>query len=484
MSKGGINKKNIKYTTNLENNNISSNSNITSQNISTLKELWKIETSSPVSSDPIVYYRNVYFTDWEGNAYCADKLTGKLLWKIKVYSPPTPLKCKIEKLKLPSIINKKHMQSLTEICPPYSLSGFTGTGVILGDTWYIASIGGKEGPLLENQAPGRLYAINIKTQEIIWNAKLTDYDYGGCLAKLLIYDEIIYAGISGIDESADSFYQSMNLKFDPQTIGGVVAFDCLTGEEIWNKKTVGLLDGDNINAKGASVLCSFALCPKYNMILFGTGNNYGEPASKSSDAIVSLDCKTGEVKWQNQVVKGDAWLGAGPQVFSIRDNMGNIIPAVGIGSKNGYYYTFNRKNGELIWSTKVYTGDDSGPGIRGNAAVANGYIYVWSNNGLNESMTVACLDVNDGKTIWSKIQNSKGAIGAGLLCNDVFLVGDMLGNIVGYNINDGSSIWSIKVENASIASSIIGNDNAIYIGVGIPNTFGGLPKKGVYAYSI
>ena len=153
----------IKYINNLNNNSISPNSNINSNNISNLKQLWKIETSSPVSSDPIVYLGNVYFTDWEGNAYCANKLTGKIIWKMKVYSPPTPKTCKLDKINLPSNLSKNYLNSLQEICPPYGWNGFAGTGVIFGNTWYIASIGGKEGPPFNNQAPGRLYAINIIT---------------------------------------------------------------------------------------------------------------------------------------------------------------------------------------------------------------------------------------------------------------------------------------------------------------------------------
>lgn len=504
MNKRTLYKQFRKYETNLSNNSVSPNSSINSDNIKNLKEKWKIQTNSPISSDPIVYFGKVYFTDWEGNAYCVDKSTGDLIWKINVYLPPTPQNCKLDKISFPKYIKQNYEQNLSDICIPYLWAGFAGTGVIVGNVWYIASMGGKQGAPLLNEAPGNLYAIDITSHRVVWATKITDYKLGCGLAKLIVYDNIVYVGICGLDEAVAGIYEELNLEFKPETVGGVVAFDCITGKQIWETKTVGLLEGDNLDAKGAGVWGSFGICPICNMIYFGTGNNYGEPSSKSSDAIIALDCKTGKLIWQNQVVQGDTWLpgdekhpdddfGSGPQVFEIMDENKKHLYVVGIGGKDGYYYVFRRKDGKLIWSTKIYTGKDSGSGIRGNAAVGNGYVYVWSNNGWDEddlaedrefSLTVACLDANKGNIVWKQIQNSTGAVGAGVLCNDVFIVGDMMGNLVGYKGDTGEIIWKSKVDNASVASSIIGNDNSIYVGVGVPKIYGGLPNKGIYAYSI
>ena len=90
MHRSTIMKQFRKYVVNITNNSVAPDSLITSYNVKNLKKLWKIETKLPVSSDPIVYFGHVYFTDWEGYAYCADKHTGKVIWRIKLYSPPTP----------------------------------------------------------------------------------------------------------------------------------------------------------------------------------------------------------------------------------------------------------------------------------------------------------------------------------------------------------------------------------------------------------
>lgn len=479
------------------------NSTIDKSKVKDLKRLWGIETDSFVSSDPIINKDHVYFTDWEGNAYCAEKKSGKISWKIKVYTPPSAKTCGIDKLPLPKKLKPEFLSQIDDICLPYFWNGLAGTGVIYRGIWYVASIGGKRGFPLYNAAPGRLYAIHLEAQKVIWDVELTRYRFGGGLAKLLTHEGIIYVGISGVDECIASIYQQMNMQYKADTVGGVIAIDAMTGRKIWERQTIGLIEGDNEKAKGAGVWCSFALCPKLNLLYFGTGNNYGEPPSKSSDALVALDCKTGKLKWQKQVIKGDTWMpgdsvhpdddfGAGPQLFTVTQKDKETL-AIGIGNKDGYYYVFNRENGNLLWSTKVFSGDESGSGIRGNAAVSNGRIYVWSNNGWDEeeskdsphfNITVACLDANSGEVIWSRIQNSAAAIGAGLLCQDVFFVGDISGNIFCYDTETGFVIRKFSIYNGSISSSLVGDEGTIYVGLGMPKLFGGLPVKGVYAYGL
>lgn len=493
-----------KSSSDISNNSIAKNSKINSNNVKRLKELWTIKTKAPVSSDPIILGNYIYFTDWDGNAYCAEKINGRIVWKINIYYPATMQNCILDNKKSFIDTEDSVFDTFLEVCLPYTCSGFVCTGTIANGIWYIASIGGKVGAPLKNGYPGMLYAIDICKRKVIWSVKITDSQWGGALGDLLFYDGLIYVGVCGLDEVAGKVCDELNRPFTPETVGAVLAFDGVSGKKVWETKTIGMIPKDNIRAKGAGVWCSFALCPKVGMIYFGTGKNYGRELSKSSDAIVALNYKTGEFIWENQIIidntctdenteKPNYDFCTGPQIFDIKDSENNTVLVVGVGSKNGYYYIFNRINGKGLGRTKVYSGNDPNGGISGNASISNGKIYIASNgakiiktqNNIRKVNTnVKCINANNGETIWSKRQNGSIQTSSGLLCNDVYFLGDINGNLNAYNAQNGDIIWSSNIKNASVSSGIVGDEYAIYIGLGIPKVFDGLPRKGLCAFGI
>ena len=48
------------------------------------------------------------------------------------------------------------------------------------------------------------------------------------------------------------------------------------------------------------------LDPEHDTLYIGTGDNYSDPVSPMSDAIVALKMSTGEILWWHQFTK-DAW---------------------------------------------------------------------------------------------------------------------------------------------------------------------------------
>jgi polyvinyl alcohol dehydrogenase (cytochrome) len=477
------------------NNRVVYNSPINRKNIGMLRPYWSIKTTLPVSSKPLLSEGKVFFTDWEGYGYCADNNTGKIIWKTKIYNPPTPAECG-------DIVALR--PDLKGICPPYLWSGLVGTGTIHKRIWYVASVGGKPGLPFLNVAPGMIFAIDTEKGFILWKAPLTTYPLGGSISKLLYAEGMVYVGISSIDEAAYPTAMQLKINFKPGGVGEVIAFDAVDGRRIWSTKTVGMLPGEPPNAVGASMWDSFALDTHLQMIYFSTGNNFGPPASKSSDAIVALDSKTGKFKWQQQVIKGDIWLpgiespdadfGAGPQLFEVYMHNSGSRKLVGIGGKDGWYYALDRVTGAFVWSNKVFTRESSGSGIRGAAAAKDGAVYVWSENGWDDDaaddpvkypITVAKINAATGKTIWSKTGIAAGGISAGILLDGVYLVGDVLGKITAYDTYDGTEVWQRTLQGASICSDIASYGNMVYVGVGIPNIYGGIAEApGVYTFKL
>jgi len=225
-----------------------------------------------------------------------------------------------------------------------------------------------------------------------------------------------------------------------------------------------------------------------NTLYFGTGNNYGLPPSKSSDSIVALNSRNGDLKWHYQAIEGDSWLpkekygpdydfGAIPILFN---NM------VGIGNKNGYFYTLNKYTGQLIWKTFCNVQNKNDDGIRSKASYKDGRVYIWSKNEQPEnSITVCCLDANNGDVIWHKTSDGTNAMSNGEIINDLYFVPNYKGQINAFRLSDGELVWSGSIPKASIGSSICCVKDRIIVGTGVPKLYGGNPNVyGVYSFSL
>ena len=252
---------------------------------------------------------------------------------------------------------------------------------------------------------------------------------------------------------------------------------------------------------GVAVWGSFAIDPATNALFFGTGNNYSGKATKMSNSVLSVDAKTGKVNWSVQVESQDIWLpvkalggdydfGTGPQIFNATIN-GQQRQLVGIGQKSGFYWAFDRTNGQPVWKTFVGFSNVGG-GIRGDASVANGKVVLWSNNAYEDGkdptkfpITVKALDAATGNFIWAE-DKAQPAVGwsSGFLAGDVYFVGSLDGTIQAYNANTGKIVWQTKAA-GPIGSPILVVDNQLFVGAGVPSGMGGTNNTtGVYTYNI
>jgi polyvinyl alcohol dehydrogenase (cytochrome) len=93
----------------------------------------------------------------------------------------------------------------------------------------------------------------------------------------------------------------------------------------------------------------------------GTGNYYQAGTGKdprAADAVIALNSRTGAVRWKHELVSGDVWnqsfvpgpahpdadLGDSAKIITLQGGR----KAVGIGSKNGFYFVLNAATGARI----------------------------------------------------------------------------------------------------------------------------------------
>lgn len=458
-------------------------SNINTSNVKDIKQKWVVKTRSYITSQPLYYANKILVSDWQGYIYAFDSETGNLIYEYQLYQPP----------KTGNAIKKTPILKRFLSEPfPYIWNGFAGTGCVSNELWYLASVGGKEGGLFSNGAPGRLYAVYAQTGEVIWESALSDNKYSGSLAVPVCDDFTLYVGLCSVDEVASAVYKLALKKFEPQCVGEVFCFQKYSGKLLWNKKTTELIPKDNKKAKGASVWGGLSIVNRNNL-LFATGNSYGRPASKACDSVICVNSLDGNLKWNFQAVENDSWLplkpegpdfdfGCTPLPFSCAKASSGI--GIAAGNKNGYVYALDLGNGELLWKTYCHILSKPEDGIRSNITYDNGRIYVWSKNkSPKETMSISCLDAETGEFIWNVIAKGTNAMTTGAVTNDLFILSNYSGELYALDTATGEKTWSSFIKKASFGSDIAIYNNKIYTGMGVPALYGGSTKMcGVACY--
>jgi len=298
--------------------------------------------------------------------------------------------------------------------------------------------------------------------------------------------------------------------------------------------------------------------PKRNSLYVTTGNNYkvpqavldcaanggtpeeveacisAVPGSKLNyfDAIVSLDLKTGAVKWFNSVIPFDAWnvaclfegpncpdeagpdydFGQGPSLYSANIN-GKRLELIGAGQKSGIYWAFNPNNGDIVWKNQVGPGGTVGglqwgsavDGFRVYTAVSNsGFLPHTMTKGPNRGRTVnggfwASMDAYSGELLWEVAGENPPAIrptqpvenpiarnmGPVSVANGVVFAGaiDSVGTMYAFDALTGNILWTFE-SGGSVVSGAAIVDGSIYWGSGYSNFNFGTPNNKLYAFKV
>jgi polyvinyl alcohol dehydrogenase (cytochrome) len=81
-----------------------------------------------------------------------------------------------------------------------------------------------------------------------------------------------------------------------------------------------------LGPSGAGVWNRPTIDVKRNAIYFGTGNNFSDPSTNTSDSVFALDLDTGKRLWVTQLWKDDVWhVGCATQTFGVPPNAPPIV---------------------------------------------------------------------------------------------------------------------------------------------------------------
>ena len=335
---------------------------------------------------------------------------------------------------------------------------------------------------------GNVYAVDAENGEEIWRTQVEDHLSTRITSSPVLYQGRIYVGVSSFEESwgAQPDYECCTFR------GSVVALDARTGEQRWKTYTVGEPRPTTRNAigvqlrgpSGSGVWTAPTVDERLGRLYVTTGDNYSDPPSETSDAMLALSLDTGEIVWSRQFTKNDAFtaaclpgwdptncpeskgpdydFGSSAQLVSLDDGQRLLIA----GQKSGWVHAVDPdRDGEIVWQHRASWGGVLG-GIQWGPAVDSDRVYVaLSDIGFQAVQTgrivgsvnpavgggLMALDIRNGKRLWhtpaaacdDRPRCSPAQSAAVTLIPGVVFSGSLDGHLRGYSTKDGSVLWDV-----------------------------------------
>jgi len=237
----------------------------------------------------------------------------------------------------------------------------------------------------------RVYAVDGASGKLIWKVHVDDHFAAMVTDTPLLHAGVLYVGVSGSEEALAPLptYECCTFR------GSVVALDAATGKQIWKTYTIADAAQPTKKSKsgaqlhgpsGAGVWSTPTFDERRDTIYVATGDNYSDPPTRTSDALLALDRKSGKILWSRQLTAGDAFnnscvappktncpeseggdfdFGQPPMLVSLPNGKRALV----IGQKSGMAHALDPdQQGEVLWQTRAGKGSYLGGSQWGSAA--------------------------------------------------------------------------------------------------------------------
>ncbi len=409
----------------------------------------------------------------------------------------------------------------------YSLNASTGcvywsfraSGGVRTAPVYRASSGGGA-TIWFGDLKGNAYAVDAKTGQQIWRVNLDSHVAARITAAPVLYGDVLYVPVSSSEEAnaAEPGYECCTFR------GSVAALDANTGRKLWQTYTIPEAPrrtGKNSaghaawGPAGGAVWGTPVIDAKGGALYAATGDSYTAPAPGTTDAVMALSLKTGEVLWPVQDLPNDAWVvgciepkatncpepagpdydfGAAPILHDLPGGRRVLLA----GQKSGIVWAHDPDHrGALLWKTDVTRErpDATGEIVWGGAADETTVYYGLTSGG------VVALDIATGKQKWLSAFNGsgphRGSPGAVTVIPGVVFAGGLDGILRALDTESGRIIWQsdtngevrsvngVKATGGSLgaAGPMIAN-GMLYVESGFIGVVNGMPGNVLLAYGV
>ncbi len=281
--------------------------------------------------------------------------------------------------------------------------------------------------LLFGDQSGWFYALDAVTGKLLWKKKVEAHDAARLTGAPVAFHGVVFVPVASWEENraSDPAYECCTMR------GSLVALRVRDGSQVWKTYMVDPPKriGKKFGPSGAGIWSAPTLDIKRGLIYVTTGDNYSNPVTKLSDAVVALRIADGRIVWSRQFTDNDVFSGAcvaspdcGPDFdfgsSAILVNAGGRSLLVA-GQKSGVVHALDAdKRGEVVWELRVGKGSRNG-----------GVLWGMASDGQN--VYAAVSDVSR--------KTHKPGDPADLRTNDVDPAAG--GGLTAIRLSDGAKVW-------------------------------------------
>jgi polyvinyl alcohol dehydrogenase (cytochrome) len=312
-----------------------------------LKQAWFFRTADAVTATPTVVGGTVFAGSWDDYFYAVNLETGRLRWKYQL----------------------SDQNAITPYPGQHPRDTSSDGGLVTSSAWYEPASGTR--PDLVIFGGGfTLYALNAQTGKLYWR-----HDYTGRPDRppdpnkdgTRIFSSPVVADgkvIFGVDVDGARGYG-----------GYVMAANVETGDPVWDYRTDTNTQGRVLDDGCGSVWSSGTVMTRADVVVFDTADCDFSNSSPLSESVFALHITDGNLAWAFRPPRADdkCDLDFGATPNGGLDTQGNAT-FLGVGGKDGSYYSLDPNTGRMRWHTNVVFGGFSG-GFIATAAYDGTRVY-------------------------------------------------------------------------------------------------------------
>lgn len=367
-----------------------------------------------------------------------------------------------------------------------------------------------------------IFAVNAQDGTLLWKTNVDSHVVARITAGTKFYDGKLIVPVSSSEEFSGGSpgYPCCTSR------GSVVALDANTGMQLWKswvvpgdpKAFATMANGVKLYAPGGGgVWNTPTIDPVRNAIYVGTGDATTAPAPKTTDAIMAVDVKTGDLLWAYQADENDVFMGGcggqnkseicpmpngpdldigNPPILKTLPNGKRVLIA---GTKRGHVFALDPdNNGALLYRVLASTGAPVTPTaggrggniVWGGAADDRNVYYGAGGTGLT------ALRMDTGEHVWTFTgRGSLGAAPTGI--PGVVFEGSSTGMLYAVSAADGKQLWEfntaqdftsvngVPVHGGAInISGAVVVDGMVYVGSGYAISSGASGGNALLAFGV
>jgi polyvinyl alcohol dehydrogenase (cytochrome) len=342
------------------------------------------------------------------------------------------------------------------------------------------SIGGDGRLAYFGDTNGNVYAVTVSNGALVWKVRPESHPVARITGSPLLSGNRLYVPVSSGEEgsAADPKYECCTFR------GSLVALDAASGKQVWKAYTIANLPertrrnsaGTQMwGPSGSPIWSTPTVDMKRRAIYVATGNNYSDPPTDTSDAVMAFDMGSGRLRWVRQLTARDLWniacvaptkancpekpgedfdFGAPPLLRALPGGRDVLLAA----QKSGVVHALDPdRKGRIIWQKRIGRGGPLG-GVEWGGAADSRHAYFplsdWQGPNPEAGGGLFALNLRTGKRSWyappvkpaclGQFGCSAAQMAPPTLIAGVIFSGSVDGHLRAYDTRDGKAIWDFN----------------------------------------